>query len=124
MEGARRLAAPDLHRRRALEVRIGQKVGAQLLQRGLKRGRVFDVEFAEDEGLRAASLPNQDAALGVEKRRIARLVDEEVQRAGRVWRVHAVLADWKAPGQPPCASITRSISAIRPMVSDSATTTF
>ena len=124
VEGQRGLAALGLHRGHAPEVRVGQQAGAQRFERGVQCGRVDDVELADDEGLGAALLPDQDAALGVEQRGVACLVDEEVQRAGRIGRGHAEGVVWKAPGRPPCSSITRSILAIRRMVSDSATTTF
>jgi len=88
----------------------------------LQRRRIGYVELADDEGLRAAFLADEDAALAVEQRRIAGLVDEEVQRTRGVVRTHVGAMGWNAPGQPPCCSITASISPIRRIVSDSATT--
>ena len=48
--------------------------------------------------------------LGPRAERIAGLVDEEVQRTRGVVRTHVGAMGWNAPGQPPCCSITASIS--------------
>ncbi len=80
VEGDSRLAILRLHRRHRLEVRVGQQFGPERLPFSRHFGRLVNLHLAENEVVRTAAFPDDDAPLSVEQCRIAGLVHEVVDR--------------------------------------------
>ena len=117
VKSQRRPLPSRFERWHAREVCVGEQGEAQLRQLSGKPGRVADLQLPDDEEFRAAFLADDDAAAtpAPEQGRVAGFVHDAVDAVAHQFRAFSGVA--KASGQPPGASITWSISAMRRMVS-------
>jgi hypothetical protein len=78
VERDRRLALLRLHRRDALEVGVGQQLGAEPAELLRERLGPWDFDEADNEELRAALLADRHTPPTIEQRAVASFIDKVV----------------------------------------------